>query len=67
MAGSWANWPLPTADNQYVLDGMVAVSSQPLASLAVAQSVLFIGLGLWLAPRTIPQARRLLGWASDPT
>jgi signal transduction histidine kinase len=66
VAGSWASWPLPKAVNEYVLDGAVAVSSQPLASVAVAQSLVFIGFALWLAPRTIPQARRLLGWASDP-
>jgi signal transduction histidine kinase len=65
VAGSWASWPLPKAVNEYVLDGVVAVSSQPLASVAVAQSVVFIGFGLWLVPRTIPQARQLLGWASD--
>ncbi|HEY1643960.1 MAG TPA: histidine kinase [Streptosporangiaceae bacterium] len=68
IASAWSSWggPLRTAANQYVLYGAVAISSRPLASVAIAQSLLFIGLGLWLAPRTIPQTRRLLGWASDP-
>ncbi len=30
------------------------------------QAGVFAGLSLWLAPRIPPQARRLLGWASDP-
>ncbi len=36
-----------------------------MASAARVQGLIFIGFGLWLAPRTIPQVHQLLGWASD--
>jgi signal transduction histidine kinase len=65
VAGSWATWPLPMTADLNVLDGVVAVSGQTMANVAVVQAIAFIGFGLWLVPRTIPQARQLLGWASD--
>jgi signal transduction histidine kinase len=56
---------LPETPNQYELYGPIAVSSQTMASAARVQGLIFIGFGLWLAPRTIPQVHQLLGWASD--
>jgi len=56
---------LPETPNQYELYGAIAVSSQTMASAARVQGLIFIGFGLWLAPRTIPQVHQLLGWASD--
>jgi hypothetical protein len=40
------------------------VSSRPLADLAAVQALLLAGFAVWLAPRTIPQLRPLLGLAS---
>jgi signal transduction histidine kinase len=65
VAGSWSTWSLPKPPNHYVLDGAVAVSSQPMADVAIVQAFALIGFALWLVPRTVPQARQLLGWASD--
>jgi signal transduction histidine kinase len=56
---------LPETPNQYVLYGAIAVSSQTMALAAHLQGLIFIGFGMWLAPRTIPQVHKLLGWASD--
>ena len=56
---------LPETPDQYELYGAIAVSSQTMASAARVQGLIFIGFGLWLAPRTIPQVHQLLGWASD--
>jgi signal transduction histidine kinase len=65
IAGTYRNFGLPKPVNRYVLDGLVAVSNQSMAHLAIAQAIALISFGLWLVPRTIPQARQLLGWASD--
>jgi signal transduction histidine kinase len=65
VANSWSTWPLPRPLNLYILDGVVAVSSQSLATVAIGQALVFVGFGLWLVPRTTPQVRQLLGWASD--
>jgi hypothetical protein len=51
--------------NRYVLDGLVAVSNQSMAHLAIAQAIALISFGLWLVPRTIPQAGSC--WAGRPT
>jgi signal transduction histidine kinase len=56
---------LPETSDQYELYGAIAVSSQTMAAAARVQGLAFIGFGLWLAPRTIPQVHQLLGWASD--
>ena len=56
---------LPETPDQYELYGAIAVSSQTMAAAARVQGLILIGFGLWLAPRTIPQVRQLLGWASD--
>jgi signal transduction histidine kinase len=56
---------LPETPDQYELYGAIAVSSQTMASAARVQGLIFIGFGLWLARRTIPQVHQLLGWASD--
>jgi signal transduction histidine kinase len=64
MANVWPTWPGPRTPNQYVIAGVVAVASQPLADLAALQGLLLLGFGVWLAPRTIPQLRPLLGLAS---
>jgi signal transduction histidine kinase len=65
IAGTYQSFGLPKPVNRYVLDGLVAVSNQSMAHLAIAQAIALISFGLWLVPRTIPQARQLLGWASD--
>jgi signal transduction histidine kinase len=66
VTSTWGyRWGLAETPNQYVLDGVVAVSSQAMANAARVQGIFFIALGLWLVPRTIPQARQLLGWASE--
>ncbi|HEY1621983.1 MAG TPA: histidine kinase [Streptosporangiaceae bacterium] len=64
-AGSWWNLPLPKPGNRYVLDVLVAISSGPLATAAIAQGLVLLVLGLWLTPQAFPQARRLLGLASN--
>jgi signal transduction histidine kinase len=48
-----------------ILDGIVLVIGQVTAYFAVAQAVALIGFALWLTPRTIPLAGRLLGWEPD--
>jgi signal transduction histidine kinase len=65
VVGSWSSWSLPESVNGYVFYGVVAVSCHTLAELAAVQAIVFVGFGLWLVPRTVPQARQLLGWASD--
>jgi signal transduction histidine kinase len=65
VGATWPFWGFPRTPNLYVLDGLVAVSGPTMAHLAVAQSIVVLGFGLWLAPRTIPQARQVLGWASE--
>jgi signal transduction histidine kinase len=65
-AANWPSWPLPMPRNGYALDGLVAISSRGiLPDLAAVQSLALTGLGLWLAPRTIPQLRQFLGWATE--
>lgn len=46
--------------------GAVDATSGPMASLVAAQAVALLGFGCWLAPRTFPELRRLLGLAPDP-
>lgn len=46
--------------------GAVDATSGPMASLVAAQAVALLGLGCWLAPRTFPELRRLLGLPPDP-
>jgi signal transduction histidine kinase len=64
IASSWPGWAGPRTPAGYVLNGAVAVSSRPLADLAAVQALLLAGFAVWLAPRTIPQLRPLLGLAS---
>jgi signal transduction histidine kinase len=64
-AGSWYRLPLPKPPNHYVLDGLVAISSGAMATVAIAQGLVLLVLGLWLTPQAFPQARRLLGLASN--
>jgi signal transduction histidine kinase len=65
IASTWPSWPGPATPDQYVLSGVVAVASQPLADLAALQALILLGFAVWLAPRTIPQLRPLLGLASN--
>jgi signal transduction histidine kinase len=65
IVNTWPNWPGPRTPDQYVLSGVVAVASRPMADLAAVQAVLLTGFAVWLAPRTIPQLRPLLGLASN--
>jgi signal transduction histidine kinase len=52
VANRWDayNWATP---NGYVLDGVVAYASRTIMSFAIAQSVGFIALGAFLAPKAI--------------
>jgi signal transduction histidine kinase len=65
IASTWPSWPGPSTPDHYVLSGVVAVASQPLADLAAVQALFLMGFAVWLAPRTIPQLRPLLGLASN--
>jgi signal transduction histidine kinase len=65
IANTWPNWPGPRTPDHYVLSGVVAVASQPMADLAAVQALLLTGFAVWLAPRTIPQLRPLLGLAAN--
>ena len=65
IANTWPSWPGPRTPDQYVLSGVVAVASRPMADLAAIQGLILLGFALWLAPRTIPQLRPLLGLASN--
>jgi len=64
IGSTWPAWPGPRTPDRYLLSGAVAVASRPLAELAAVQALLLMGLAVWLAPRTIPQLRRL-GLASN--
>ena len=65
LANLWPSWPGSRTPEQYVLSGVVAVASRPTADLAAVQALLLMGFAVWLAPRTIPQLRPLLGLASN--
>ncbi|HUC24951.1 MAG TPA: histidine kinase [Streptosporangiaceae bacterium] len=63
--GSWGSLAAGlTTSPGYFLYGLVDVSSQSMANVAGVQALALIGFGVWLAPRTVPQARKLLGRAS---
>jgi signal transduction histidine kinase len=64
IANVWPSWPGPRTPDLYVLSGVVAVASRPMADLAAVQGLILLGFAVWLAPRTIPQLRPLLGLAS---
>jgi signal transduction histidine kinase len=67
VAGSVTGiWPLPLSPVPgKVIYGAVLVTTPTMAEVAFAQSIVLIGLGLWLVPRTVPQVGRLLGRASN--
>jgi signal transduction histidine kinase len=65
IANAWPSWPGPRTPDQYVLSGVVAVASRPMADLAAVQGLILLGFAVWLAPRTIPQLRPLLGVAAN--
>ncbi len=48
-----------------ILYGAVLVSTQHTADAAGVESLALLALGVWLAPQTFPQVRRLLGMAPD--
>jgi signal transduction histidine kinase len=48
-----------------MLFGAVAVAGRALAFLAAGEAIVLIGFGCWLAPRTMPEVRRLLGRVAD--
>ena len=63
--GSWGSLSAAlTTSPGYFLYGLVDVSSQSMAYVAGVQALALIGFGVWLMPRTVPQARKLLGWAA---
>jgi signal transduction histidine kinase len=65
IANAWPSWPGPRTPDQYVLTGVVAVASRSMADLAAVQGLILLGFAVWLAPRTIPQLRPLLGLAAN--
>ena len=65
LARSWPSWPGSRTPEHYVLSGVLAVASRTTADLAAVQALLLMGFAAWLAPRTIPQLRPLLGLASN--
>jgi len=65
IANAWPSWPGPRTPDQYVLSGVVAVASRSMADLAAVQGLILLGFAVWLAPRTIPQLRPLLGLAAN--
>jgi signal transduction histidine kinase len=65
LVNTWPSWPGPRTPDQYILSGVVAVASRPFADLAAVQALFLTGFAVWLAPRTIPQLRPLLGLASN--
>jgi signal transduction histidine kinase len=64
LANAWPSWPGPRTPEHYVLSGVLAVASRPMADLAAVQALFLLGFAGWLAPRTIPQLRPLLGLAA---
>ena len=48
------------------MDGVVLLLGADTVYLAVAQAVLLVALGVWVAPQVFPAARRLLGLPPDP-
>ncbi|MGO8957044.1 MAG: sensor histidine kinase [Streptosporangiaceae bacterium] len=48
-----------------ILYGPVLVSTQHTALAAGVEGLALLALGVWLAPQTFPQVRRLLGMAAD--
>jgi signal transduction histidine kinase len=65
IANAWPSWPGPRDPAGYVLSGVVAVASRPMADVAAVEALLLLGFAGWLAPRTIPQLRPLLGRAGN--
>ena len=60
---SAAGWHLPPNSAGYVEYGVIDVTSQPMADLAVIQGLAFVGAGLWLVPRVAPGLMRYVGVA----
>jgi signal transduction histidine kinase len=66
----WIQGGVYFASNRYgsaqygVID--VVSASNPSPFFTLVQAVAFLGAGVLLVPRTIPQARGLFGWAYDP-
>ncbi len=60
-----AGWPLPTTGYGYILYGVVDVSSQSTAYVALVEALACVAFGVWLLPRAVPGTSSLLGWASD--
>jgi len=58
---SGAGWPLPLNGAGYVEYGVIDVTSQTMADLAVIQGLALAGAGLLLAPRVAPGLVRYLG------
>jgi signal transduction histidine kinase len=67
LATGWpsAEWRFPVMPYNYVLYGVVDVTSRAMANVAIAQALLILGFGCWLAPRTVPEVRRLMGRVSE--
>jgi signal transduction histidine kinase len=60
---SSAGWHLPLNAAGYVEYGAVDVTSRTMADLAVLEGLMFVGAGLWLAPRAAPGLLRYVGVA----
>jgi signal transduction histidine kinase len=58
-------WLFPLTSYGYILYGLVDVSSTSMADAAAVQALALIGAAVWLVPRAVPGAMRLLGRAAD--
>jgi signal transduction histidine kinase len=67
LAGTYSNagWRLPLNHAGYIEFGLVDVTSQVMADVAVAQALAFLVAGAWLTPRAAPGLVRYVGWVTN--
>lgn len=67
LAATYSNagWRLPLNHAGYIEFGLVDVTSQMMADVAVAQALAFLIAGAWLTPRAAPGFLRYVGWVTN--
>jgi signal transduction histidine kinase len=67
LAATYSNagWMLPLNRAGYIEFGLVDVTSQTMADVAVAQALAFLIAGAWLTPRAAPGLMRYVGWVTN--
>ncbi len=67
LAATYSNagWRLPLNHAGYIEFGLVDVTSQVMADVAVAQALAFLIAGAWLTPRAAPGFLRYVGWVTN--